>query len=132
MGQLENNLRNTHERGLTKWQRLWRANSGKGWAGRVIDKKNGILKLCNWGRLELFPKGTPDLIGFDSIVITPDMVGRRVAVFVGTELKATKTDKLKKEQRDFKNMLINLGGIHREVRHDGDIIQSGPFQTENQ
>jgi hypothetical protein len=125
MGQKENNLKNEVEAKLTTWQRLWRANSGKGWAGKFIDAKNGILKLANFGRLELFPPGTPDMIGFDSMIITPEMVGQRVAVFVGSELKATKNDKLNKDQRNFKNLLIKMGGIHREHRPGGDVVESG-------
>lgn len=127
MGQPENNLRIKTTNKLTKWQRLFRANSGKGWAGKFIDAKNGILKLANFGRLELFPKGTPDLIGFDSIIITPDMVGKRVAVFVGSELKATKSDKLNPDQVNFKNMLVKMGAVHREHRQDG-VVESGFFQ----
>lgn len=113
MGIHENNLKNSYEATLTKWQRLWRCNSGK---VQLISKR--------W--LELWPKGTPDLIGFDSIIITPDMVGKRVAVFVGTELKATKTDKLKKKQIDWRDKILKpMGAIHREVRENGRVIESG-------
>ena len=113
MGQLENNLKNSYEHTLTKWQRVWRCNSGK------IQEITG-----RW--LELWPKGTPDLIGFDSIIITPDMVGKRAAIFVGTELKSTKNDKMKKKQIEWRDkILVPMGGIHREVREDGKIIESG-------
>ena len=64
------------------------------------------------------------MIGFDSIIITPEMVGRRVAVFAGAELKATKGDKLRKNQRDFKALIVKMGGIHREVREDGSVIET--------
>lgn len=113
MGQLENNLRTDYTNKLTKWQRLWRANSGK-------------VQLITERWLELWPKGTPDLIGFDSIIITPDMVGKRVAVFVGTELKATPRDKLKKKQIEWRDkILVPHGARHREIREDGKIIESG-------
>lgn len=111
MGIKETNLRIETERNLTKFQRLWRANSGK-------------VQLINRCWLQLFPKGTPDMIGFDSIIITPEMVGKRVAVFVGSELKATKYDKLSKDQRNFKDLIIDKGGIHREHRAD-KVIESG-------
>jgi hypothetical protein len=112
MGQLENNLKNSYEKTLTKWQRVWRCNSGK------IQEITG-----RW--LELWPKGTPDLIGFDSIIITPDMVGKRVAVFVGTELKATKNDTLGKKQIDWRDkIIVPMGGIHRHVKFDGEVIES--------
>lgn len=126
MGQLENNLRIETEKKLTPDQRLWRANCGLGWAGKVVDCKNGILKLIKFSKLELFPSGTPDMIGFDSIVITPEMVGKRVAVFVGSELKATKNDKLKEKQINWRDkILIPMGAIHREHRAGGEIIESG-------
>lgn len=126
MGQLEANLKNNYERTLTKWQRVWRCNSGQAWSGKVVSTARGVLKMISFGRIELWPKGTPDLIGFDSIIITPDMVGRRVAVFVGTELKAGKNDRLGKKQREWRdNILLPFGAIHREVRHDGKIIESG-------
>ncbi len=125
MGQKENNTNAKYHKTLTKWQRLWRANSGKGWAGKVVSISGGILKLANFGRLDLFPKGTPDNIGFDSIIITPEMVGKRVAVFVGTEIKATPGDKLSKKQREWRDkIIVPLGGIHREVRETGEVIQT--------
>ena len=71
------------------------------------------------------PAGTPDLIGFDSIIITDEMVGQRVAVFVGPDLKATKNDKLKKEQVNFKNLLVKMGAVHRLHRPDGVVEESG-------
>ena len=112
MGQLETNLKNSYERTLTRWQRLWRCNSGK-------------IKTISGAWIELWPKGTPDMIGIDSIIITPDMIGRRVAVFVGTEFKARKKDKLKKKQLEWRDeIIVKLGGIHREVREDGRVIET--------
>lgn len=128
MGQKETNLKNKIDADLSIWQRLWRINSGQGWAGRIIDKKNGILKLINFRPFKGASAGFPDQVGFDSIEIKSEMVGIRVAIFVGCELKATKNDKLKKSQLNFKNLLIKMGGIHREVREDGMIIESSPVQ----
>ncbi len=125
MGQLETNLKNSYEKTLTRWQRLWRINAGMAWAGRVLGRTGGILKLGNASPFHGAPPGAPDMIGFDSIIITPEIVGRRVAVFAGAELKATKGDKLRKNQRDFKALIVKMGGIHREVREDGRIIESG-------
>ena len=125
MGIKESNSNNTYHRTLTRWQRLWRVNSGQGWRGRILDKKNGVLKLINFSPFFGMPAGTPDNIGFDSIIITPEMVGRRVAVFVGTEIKATKNDKLSKKQREWRdNIIVPMGGIHREVRETGEVIQT--------
>lgn len=124
MGQLENNLRIKTEKKLTSNQRLWRVNAGMAWIGKVTARSISCLTLRNPRPFFGMPKGTPDMIGFDSIEIAPDMIGKKVAVFVGTELKATKTDKLKKAQINFKNLIVKMGGIHREVREDGEIIQT--------
>lgn len=125
MGQLENNLKNEVEGNLTTDQRLWRINAGMAWAGKIISRTAGKITLMNPRPFFGAPKGTPDMIGFDSIIITDEMVGQRVAVFVGSELKATPRDKLKKDQVNFKNLLVKMGGIHREHRPGGDVVESG-------
>ena len=95
MGQPENNLRIKTTNSLTTWQRLWRVNCGMAWASNNIEKGRGFIKLWSPRVFYGMPAGTPDLIGFESIVITDDMVGKRICVAVGSELKATKGDKLK-------------------------------------
>jgi hypothetical protein len=124
MGQKENNLRIESESSLSPYQRLWRANSGQGWIGKILEKGGNYIKLGSPQPFYGMPKGSTDMIGFDSIIITQEMVGKRVAVFVGEELKATKGDKLKKAQRNFKNLLIKLGGIHR-LRRPDSVEESG-------
>lgn len=125
MGQLENNLKNEVDKNLTTDQRLWRINAGMAWAGKVTSKALGKITLLNSRPFFGAPKGFPDMVGFDSIIITPEMVGQRVAVFVGSELKATKNDKLNKDQRNFKNMLVKMGGVHREHRPGNQVVESG-------
>ena len=58
--------------------RIWRNNVGafKDERGRVVQ-----FGLC---------PGSSDLIGYRSVEITPDMVGKRVAVFAAIEVKAPK------------------------------------------
>ena len=125
MGQLENNLKNEVDRDLTSWQRLWRVSCGTAWISNKIEKGPGFIKL--WAPRPFFgmPAGTPDLIGFDSIIITADMVGKRICIAVGSELKATKADKLKPKQINAKNLLVKMGGIHREHRPGGEVVESG-------
>lgn len=124
MGQLETNLKNKVESELQPNQRLFRVNSGMGWVGKILDQSGKKIILGNPRPFYGMPKGTPDMIGFDSIEITQDMVGKRVAVFVGSELKATKNDKLKEFQRRFKKLIVDMGGIHREHREDGSVIET--------
>lgn len=125
MGQLENNLKNEVDSNLASFQRLWRINCGFGWISSRIEKCRGFIKLYNARPFRGAEKGISDCIGFDSIIITQEMVGKRVAVFVGSELKATKNDKLNKDQGNFKKLIVKMGGIHREHRPDGVVIESG-------
>ncbi|MEJ2062376.1 MAG: hypothetical protein P8X74_03705 [Reinekea sp.] len=92
MATKEHNLSAKYQRSLTKWQRLWRCNSGSAWAGKFLS----------------------------ATIITPDMVGKRVAVFVGTEVK-TDDQKLNTDQGNFKKLIVDMGGIHREVRDDTTV-----------
>lgn len=56
--------------------------------GMYTDSKGNVIRygLC---------KGSSDLIGWTPIVITPDMVGKKVAVFTAVEVKKNKFGKYK-------------------------------------
>ena len=56
--------------------RLWRNNTG-----RLRDERGQLVTfgLC---------PGSADLIGYRTVVVTPDMVGQRLAVFAAVEVKA--------------------------------------------
>lgn len=84
--------------------RLWRNN-----VGGLIDSTGRFVQfgLC---------VGSSDLIGYKSIVITPDMVGQRVAVFTALEVKAHHNSKLTDAQRRFLQLVRNAGGIGAVVR----------------
>ncbi len=59
--------------------------------------------------------GSSDLVGFRSTVITPDMVGKKVAVFVAMEVK--KPGKYAgKKQRNFLGVIAEAGGIAGTVK----------------
>ena len=55
-------------------------------------------------------KGSSDLIGWRSIVVTPSMVGRRLAVFVAIEVKSP-TGKLEPAQEIFIDNVRQAGGL---------------------
>lgn len=59
--------------------------------------------------------GSSDLIGWRTVEITPDMVGRRLAVFVAVEVKSP-GGKLTMEQANFLNAVREAGGIGVEAR----------------
>lgn len=102
-------------------KRLYRINAGKTWI--ASPKDTSIVKSINGGltvhmrnarRFNGAPKGWPDLAGFESVTITPDMVGKKIAVFVGEEVKVTGT--LNLAQKAFRDVLVKLGGIFRVIR----------------
>lgn len=79
---------------------------GSGWVGKLPDR----LRRLRFG---LCP-GSADLIGLRSVVVTPDLVGKRVAIFVALEVK-DKTS-ARANQRAFREMVADLGGIAAVVR----------------
>jgi hypothetical protein len=101
---------------------LFRVNTGKGWVGTGGAPQrltNGSVVLPNARPIALgfadpsgnAIEGTSDLIGWTSIDITPDMVGRRVAVFTAIETKATGGGHKRESQKNFIARLIEGGGI---------------------
>jgi hypothetical protein len=66
--------------------------------------------------------GGGDRIGFFSVVITPEMVGKTVAVFKSIEEK-TVNDRLKPNQKKWHNFVISEGGISEiwKEKKDGSI-----------
>lgn len=59
--------------------------------------------------------GSSDLIGWTSIAITQEMVGKRIAVFTAIECKSEK-GRASKEQDNFLKRVSDAGGIARLVR----------------
>lgn len=110
--------------------RLFRINSGMAWTGKKLGpfntKKTVIL---NPGDIVIrqarpfhgAPKGTPDLVGFTTLTINEDLIGKRVAVFTSFEVK-TESVRETKEQRAFIEMIKMSGGIASIVRHLNDLF----------
>ncbi|MEO1002926.1 MAG: VRR-NUC domain-containing protein [Cyanobacteria bacterium J06638_7] len=83
--------------------RLWRNNTG-----RLLDR-NGrpvTFGLC---------PGSSDLIGLRRVRVTPEMVGRWLAVFAAIEVKGPK-GRLTREQQQFLEVVTGLGGLGGEAR----------------
>ena len=78
--------------------RLWRNNTGA-----LVDQQGRFVRfgLC---------KGSSDLIGLRSVVVTPEMVGQRIAQFVALEIK-TDCGTVSPEQRAFLRLVQQLGGL---------------------
>jgi len=70
------------------------------------------------------PTGTPDLIGWTQVEITPDMVGRKVAIFTAIECKS-KSGRVTPEQLNFIQRVKDadgIAGIARSPEEALDII----------
>jgi len=100
---------------------LFRNNTGVGWVGTVAARSANEIKLQNFRPLHAgLCKGSSDLIGWTEVAITPQMVGRTVAVFTAFEAK-TGRQQLREHQAHFLQRLREAGGIGAEVRTAEDI-----------
>lgn len=87
---------------------------------RLFRNNNGVAKFVHKGKETTvrygLGTGTHDLIGWTSVVVTPEMVGRKVAVFTALEGKKNDRDKMTDEQLDFLRAVMIAGGISFEFR----------------
>lgn len=114
MGEAARKIEKERLESLPPNKRLFKINAGMGWQGKVIRHADGILILQNPRPLHAAPQGWPDLVGFETVKITLDMVGTEIAVFCGEEVKAG-NDKLSKAQKAFGDLIIKMGGIFRVI-----------------
>lgn len=100
---------------------VWRLNTGIAWvgAGKPIRNKDGSVTLAaarpitlGFGMVDGKPVvGASDLCGLTSIIVTPEMVGTRVAVFTAIEAKRESGGKKSDDQKDFVQFVRDAGGI---------------------
>jgi len=111
--------------------RIFRNNVGTAYAGAAVTfNQRGTVQVEHGDVLvkqaRIFHaglcKGSSDLIGFRSITVTPEMVGKTVAVFTGAEIK-TKTGRVSPEQAAFMNMVNQHGGIAFVARSEGEAVE---------
>lgn len=90
--------------------------------GAKIFRNNvGMAKMKDgsWLRYGLC-NGSSDLIGWRTVTITPDMVGKRVAVFLAVEVKDK--GRLSDEQRNFIDTVKAAGGLAGVARSDAQAV----------
>lgn len=98
---------------LSKWgARVFRNNVGLA----VFVDRRGVERRVKYGLCT----GSSDIIGFVPVVITPDMVGQTVAVFLAVETKdeAATTE----GQGNFIAMVRRFGGRAGIAKSDEDAI----------
>lgn len=99
--------------------RIFRNNTGTGWQGKPIWKGKE-LTLQNARPLNAgLCIGSSDLIGWKTVVVTPEMVGKKVAIFTALEGKTGKTS-TSKEQSLFLKAVQKAGGIAAIIRTEQD------------
>jgi hypothetical protein len=91
--------------------RLWRNHSG-----RVQCARTG-----QWHTFGIPGKGGSDLIGIKKTLITPEMVGQTLAVFLAIEVKSA-TGSPTAEQTAFLKYINNSGGLAGIARSTQDAI----------
>ena len=90
--------------------RLFRNNVAFAYVGRVVNRTPQSITLADWRPLHAgLTKGSSDLIGWHTVEITPDMVGKRIAVFTAIEVKG-KNGRPSPEQIAFINAVNEFGG----------------------
>lgn len=104
--------------------RLFRNTVGEGWVGKRIQSPPDLVVL-HAGRHVTFglQTGSHDLIGWKSLIVTPEMVGRRLAIFLGGEVK-TDVGKLSAEQRVFHRNLLEAGGLSGIWRNADEALKT--------
>ena len=97
---------------------------------RLFRNQVGSLPDPRTGRLVTFglARGSADLIGWRTLVVTPEMVGQRIAVFTSLEIK-TATGRLSPAQTHWLHAVRTAGGIAGVARTVADavvIVQGSP------
>ena len=103
--------------------KLFRNNVGVGWTGSIKKRlPDGTIIIANARPLHagLFT-GSGDLIGWRTITITPDMVGKRIAVFTSVEVKQN-SGRATPDQVHWMNRVNESGGIAGIVKTEHDMM----------
>jgi len=101
---------------------LFRNNVGLGYQGEIIHRGDWFIQIKNPRRVYYgLHKGSADIIGWESVDITPEMVGKKIAVFLAIEVKSEK-GKPTKEQQNFIEQVNKSGGIGIITNNVEDVI----------
>jgi hypothetical protein len=112
----ESNIQNEIRAELPENARGFRNNVGLGWIGETAATKDGSMLVRNPRPLRAgLCKGSSDIIGWVTVEITPEMVGKKIAVFMALEVKTAKGT-TRKEQLNFIEVVKRSGGVAGIVR----------------
>lgn len=106
---------------------MFRNNVAKAWVGQIVKQDAQTITLAYYRPLSAgLHKGSPDLIGWTSVQITPDMVGKTLAVFTAVECKS-QSGRISKEQLNFIEVVQKAGGRAGIARDGNEAINLVKF-----
>ena len=108
--------------------RLFRQESSFFYTGKPGSLRDGTKVLLHPRLVRVGFDGQPDLGGWTTVVVTPEMVGQTIAIAVQLEVKRPKKNKRSEEQIAFINFCRSVGvraGFARSVEEAQKIIGGG-------
>lgn len=100
----------------------FRNNVGGAWSGKkvkTLPDGSIILKDPMWIKFGLI-EGSGDTVGWKSIIVTADMVGKRIAQFLSIEYKTSK-GRSREKQVKWHDAVWKAGGLTGFARNDDDV-----------
>ena len=97
---------------IAQFSRMFRNNVGVGWVGKSSPTKDKGLYIQDPRPLKAgLGTGSSDLIGWTTKIVTPEMVGKKIAIFTAIEVKKTTKSKASQQQLNFIKQVKLNGGI---------------------
>lgn len=95
--------------------RLFRNNTGQAWQGskKQFINEGGRRKLILYDPRPIdagLCEGSSDLIGWTTVTVTPEMVGKQIAVFTAIEVKKDAEATVSEKQLNFLTVIKKMGG----------------------
>jgi hypothetical protein len=102
--------------------RIFRNNVGVGIQGKILKETRDIISLKNPRRIRfgLMP-GSADLIGWQTVTITPDMVGKKIARFTSIETKRADGGYVNPDQENWM-LQVNASGGFAAIVNDPEVL----------
>ena len=99
---------------------VFRNDCGVAWVGgKALRDRDGNFYVKKPKRISYgLMRGSGDYIGWTPIEITPDMVGKKIAVFTSCEIK-TKGDRMSSAQKIWHDTVKKHGGISEIWTEEG-------------
>lgn len=102
---------------------LFRNNVALAWAGKLVSNRNGVVTLSNARPIHAgLCVGSSDLVGPTPVIVTPELIGRVLAVFTAIEVKSAR-GVVADQQQNFMDQMNRLGAIAGVARTPREAIE---------